>query len=416
MFELARNFWIFLRSLIQETDWFLLGSALLISGAGLVTMASFVGRVGGVGAVAGAGGGAVVSQSFFGPFFDKQLIWILISVIVYFVCSRIDFRFMRRTGVIMALYAAVCGLLLLLFGLGHISNGAKSWFSLGLFSFQPTDLAKIVLILLLAKYFSRRHVAIANFRHILISGAYALMLFLLIALQPDFGSAVVVFIVWFGMVMVSGISKKHLFAVFSVGLIVSVLLWNFAFHEYQKQRIMTFLYPLQDIKGAGYNAYQSMVAVGSGKLLGKGIGYGTQSKLLFLPEYQTDFIFAAFAEEWGFIGVTILVGLFGVLLWRIILKANSGASNFETLFGLGTAILFMAHLVINIGMNVGLLPVTGITVPFMSYGGSHLLVEFAALGVLTSMAKYARVANKEIAKNEILGIHLVSGTEQANYK
>jgi rod shape determining protein RodA len=176
------------------------------------------------------------------------------------------------------------------------------------------------------------------------------------------------------------------------------------FQDYQKQRIISFIDPLADVRGAGYNAYQSMVAVGSGQLLGKGVGYGTQSKLRFLPEYQTDFIFAAYAEEWGFVGAIIFLGLFGVLIWRILSHALYGATNFETLFCLGVAILFMAHFIINIGMNIGLLPVTGITVPFMSYGGSHLIVEFTALGIITGMAKYSRPAHRGMTRNEILGI------------
>ncbi|MEK7390736.1 MAG: FtsW/RodA/SpoVE family cell cycle protein [Patescibacteria group bacterium] len=380
----AENALSFFQSLIRNIDWLLFGSAVLISLAGLVTMNSFVGE---------------------SPFVSRQVVWIALAVVVYFICSFIDFRFLRRTGVIVGLFAVICSVLLLLFGLGQVTRGVQSWFDFGFFSFQPSDMAKIILILLLSKYFSRRHVEIAHIRHILISGFYSMILFTLILLQPDFGSAIVIFMIWFGMIMVSGISKKHLLAVFCVGLISVLLLWSFVFQDYQKQRILSFIYPLADIQGAGYNAYQSMVAVGSGELLGKGIGYGTQSKLLFLPEFQTDFIFAAFAEEWGFVGSIILIGLFSVLIWRIISNAMRGATNFETLFGLGVSILFMTHLVINIGMNVGLLPVTGITVPFMSYGGSHLLVEFATLGIITGMARYGRPAHKEMVGNEIVGIH-----------
>jgi rod shape determining protein RodA len=167
---------------------------------------------------------------------------------------------------------------------------------------------------------------------------------------------------------------------------------------------MTFLHPLQDIQGTGYNAYQSTIAVGSGQVTGKGLGYGTQSRLSFLPEYQTDFIFAAFAEEWGFVGVIILFLLFGVVMWRIIINAMYGATNFEVLFGMGVAIMIMSHFVVHVGMNIGLLPVTGITIPFMSYGGSHLLVTFVALGVVMGMRRYARAAHKDLLQNEFLGL------------
>ena len=177
------------------------------------------------------------------------------------------------------------------------------------------------------------------------------------------------------------------------------------FEDYQKQRIVTFIHPLTDIQGAGYNAYQSTIAVGSGQIFGKGVGYGTQSKLRFLPEYETDFIFAAFAEEWGFVGVTILLTLYGVVLSRILQIAIRGASNFETFFGLGVAILFISHIIIHIGMNIGLLPVTGTTIPFMSYGGSHLVTEFAALGILMGQRKYSRPTHAEAGKNELVGVN-----------
>ncbi len=166
---------------------------------------------------------------------------------------------------------------------------------------------------------------------------------------------------------------------------------------------MNFIHPLADIHGSGYNAFQSTIAVGSGQILGKGVGYGTQSRLKFLPEYQTDFIFAAFAEEWGLIGVLIVFLLFGVIIWRILANALVGATNFETLFGLGLAIMFLAHFIVHVGMNIGILPVTGLPMPFMSYGGSHLMVEFIGLGILMGMRKYSLSFHRDDAKNEFIG-------------
>jgi rod shape determining protein RodA len=159
---------------------------------------------------------------------------------------------------------------------------------------------------------------------------------------------------------------------------------------------------LTDIRGSGYNAYQSKIAVGSGQVFGKGIGYGTQSKLQFLPEYETDFIFAAFAEEWGFVGVVLLFVLYGIVFWRMLSIALKGGSNFEILFGIGLAILFLVHMIVHIGMNIGLLPVTGNTLPFMSYGGSHLLAEFFGLGILMGMRSSSRVVHKDTATNELV--------------
>jgi rod shape determining protein RodA len=240
----------------------------------------------------------------------------------------------------------------------------------------------------LAKYFSRRHIEIANIKHILISASYAIIPAVLIFFQPDFGSTMIIFAIWLGMMMVSGIGKKHLLMVFLIGLILFSIGWFFVLKPYQQQRVLTFLHPLKDPQGAGYNALQSMIAVGSGQILGKGIGYGTQSRLEFLPEHQTDFIFAAFSEEWGFAGVSLIFILFGIAVWRILKNASSGQSNFERLFGIGMAILIVSHALIHIGMNIGLLPITGIPLPFMSYGGSNLLTVFAGLGILMGMRRY----------------------------
>jgi len=179
-------------------------------------------------------------------------------------------------------------------------------------------------------------------------------------------------------------------------------LWFGVLENYQKQRIETFIHPLADTRGAGYNALQSVIAVGSGQWFGKGIGFGTQSRLRFLPEYQTDFIFAAFAEEWGFIGTMLLILLFGVVVFRVVKNALYGSSNFEILFGVGVAIWLITHFTIHVGMNIGLLPVTGITLPFLSYGGSHLLTEAAALGILMGMRKYNRTFHKGEREERLL--------------
>ncbi len=367
----------FFRSL--RIDWILLASTVPLMIAGLLTMSSFSGQ---------------------GAFAEKQIVWILVSLAVFFALSLVDFRFLRSTWAIMAVFLFGCFLLLAIFFLGKVSHGAQSWFSFGGFAFQPSDPMKLVTVLLLAKYFSRRHIEIANIRHIILSGAYSFIPFALIAIQPDFGSAMIIFFIWLGMVLVSGISKKHLLLVFSLGAIAFGVLWGFVFQDYQRARIMTFLHPTEDRRGAGYNIDQSMVAVGSGQVLGKGLGQGTQSRLNFLPEYQTDFVFAAFAEEWGFIGVLLVFLFFGILLWRILANSLLGETNFETLYGAGLAIYFMAHFAVNVGMNIGLLPVTGITLPFLSYGGSHLLTEFAGLGILMGMRRYSRAAHRNDTKNE----------------
>lgn len=354
-----------------------------IIGAGLVTMKSFVGDT---------------------PFFTQQLMWVVISIIVFFFLTFIDFRFLKKTKILMAIYLFFILLLCLLFVFGSTIKGATSWFNFGAFSFQPVDFVKLVLILMLAKYFSRRHVEINNPKHIFVSALYALLPFLLVFIQPDFGSAIIIFLIWFGITLVSGISKKHLLVVFGLGALAFFLLWMFVFQPYQKSRVMTFLQPLSDIQGVGYNAYQSTIAVGSGQVFGKGVGYGTQSRLKYLPEYETDFIFAAFSEEWGFVGSITIVMLYILVIWRILRMAMYAASNFEMLFGMGLAIMIMAHTIINIGMNIGLMPVTGITLPFMSYGGSNMLMLFSGIGVLMGMNKYSRKIHRDDMNQEFLGI------------
>lgn len=357
-----------IQSLFSGFDPILFSATLVLTLMGLVTMYSF---------------------ETDNLYFKNQVMWIVISVGVMMLALIPDYRFLRTGNVTFYLYAFFLALLVLVLFIGEVTLGAQSRFDLGFFSFQPSDPAKIVLIIVLSKYFSKRHEMIGDFRHIMISGVYAFLLFGLVFIQPDFGSAIILFFIWLGMILVAGIRIRHLVIVFMLGTIAFGGMWQFVFLDYQKARIMTFLDPLSDIQGAGYNAYQSTVAVGSGQIWGKGIGYGTQSKLQFLPEYETDFIFAAFAEEWGMVGVLLLFTLFGVVIWRLLLHAIRAATNFERFFATGVAVLFVSHFFVHIGMNIGLLPVTGTTVPFLSYGGTHLMTEFLGIGMVMAMSKYA---------------------------
>ena len=368
--------------LFSHIDWFVLVSALAISLLGLVTMRSF---------------------SVENSFFDKQIVWICIALVVFFAASIPEYGFLRRTPIIAGLFTAVIFSLGLIYFFGAIVKGAQNRFNLGFLSVQPSDPAKLLLVMMLSKYFARRHVEIAAFRHIAVSGAYTVALFILVFFQPDFGSSLIIASIWLGMVLVAGISWKHLATLAVVGTIVLTGLWNYGLHPYQKQRVLTFLHPLADIRGSGYNAYQSTIAVGSGELLGKGIGYGTQSKLRFLPEYQTDFIFAAFAEEWGFVGTVLLFGLFLILILRILSIASHGSDNFDVLFGTGIAVYFTAQFIVHVGMNMGLLPITGTTLPFMSYGGSHLVTDYLALGILMGMRRHAKPSIQARDETEIVG-------------
>jgi rod shape determining protein RodA len=377
------KFLTFIGSRKAHIDWWLVSACIVITAFGIMTMYSFTDD---------------------NNLATRQIIWSLISLLVFFGASKIDFRFLRLTSVVVSIFVFITIILGLLFILGKVTNGATSWLSLGFFYFQPVDMAKLVLIIVLAKYFSRRHIEIAHWKHLVVSGIYAFILFALVIVQPDFGSAMILLFIWGGLILVSGISRKHVILLMALAGIAFFILWNFSFAEYQKARIINFLNPMYDIRGSGYNAYQSSIAVGSGGLWGKGIGYGTQSRLKFLPEYQTDFIFAAFAEEWGFFGIVILLTLYGIIIWRIIRYTSRGSTNFEILFGAGVAVFLLAHITINIGMNMQLLPVTGIPLPFMSYGGSHLLTEFLALGIIVAMSRYGRSTHKDMMRNEFVGV------------
>ncbi len=357
----------FLRNIFSGFDPWLFGAALTLSLLGLSTMYTFHGDSG---------------------FFDRQIVWIGVAAVVMVAAMVPDYRFLRSGHTTFIVYLVTVFLLGLVLLIGEVTLGAQSRFDLGFFSFQPAEFAKLILVAVLAKYFSKRHEMIGDFKHILISGLYTFLVFGLVFVQPDFGSALIIFAIWFGMVLIAGIRLRHLLFVFSVGAIVFTIMWSFVLLPYQKDRITTFIDPLADIQGAGYNVYQSIIAVGSGQVWGKGVGYGTQSKMEFLPEHETDFIFAAFAEEWGLVGAAVLFALFGVVVWRLIRLSLHGATNFERLFTAGVALFIVAHFTVHVGMNIGLMPVTGLTIPFMSYGGTHLLVEFMALGVVMAMSRY----------------------------
>lgn len=370
------------RSLFAGFDGLLLAACVTLSLLGLVTMYSHVG------------------ENFF---FNRQLIWILVAIGLFFIFLIPDYRFLRQTNAVFYAYLSCVLLFILVLFFGELVMGARQRFDLGLFSLQVSDPAKIVLIAVLAKYFAKRHELIGDVRHIVVSGLYTLVFFFLLFLQPDFGSAMIIFFIWLGMVLVAGIKLRHLLMVGSAAFVAFALLWQFAFMDYQKLRILTFLDPLSDIQGAGYNAYQSMVAVGSGEWLGRGIGYGTQSKLLFLPEFETDFIFAAFAEEWGLLGVIILFILFSIVVVRLLYHAKHAATNFEVLFATGVTIMLITHFVIHVGINVGLLPVTGTTIPFLSYGGSHLVTSFIAISMVLAMRRYSSVKPNQL--NQLDGLN-----------
>ena len=323
--------------------------------------------------------------------FYKQLLWVALGFAFFGVVSMFDYRiFKNYGGMILGLYFISILALFLLVVFGIKTRGVAGWFRWESFAVQPVEFMKIILIVLFAKYFSKRHVEIYQIRHIIISGLYVLLPTALVMLQPDLGSAMILIILWITITLFSGIKIKHFLSILVIFSLVGILGWTTLLKPYQKERVVSFINPYDDPMGSGYNIIQSLIAVGSGGAWGKGIGQGPQSHLLFLPEAETDFIFAAFAEEWGFLGNFLLISLFLILLLRMLKIGSKAENNFAKLFILGFATLIFSQLLIHIGVNTGLLPVTGITLPFVSYGGSSLITLMIGMGIVQSIKIYSR--------------------------
>ena len=263
-------------------------------------------------------------------------------------------------------------------------HGTTGWFIIGPLSLQPVELAKFFLVIFLADYFSREGRNIFTFRDILKSFAAAAIFIALVLRQPDLGSSIILFLIWLGMLLFSRVQKKHMIVVFLGFIAAGLLAWFFVLAPYKKDRIKVFVNPKLDPLGAGYNIKQSIIAIGSGGFFGKGIGFGSQSQLRFLPEAHTDFIFAMIAEEMGFLMVVFVLGMFALFFWRILVLAQKSQTNFTAYLSVGFLIIFLSETLINVGMNLGLMPVTGLALPFISLGGSALVSNFIMVGILES--------------------------------
>lgn len=352
---------------LKKFDWLLQGAVFLLMALGLVSLFSLSGV-----------------NSF--PFFERQLVWSLVGLVALAFVSLIDFRLFRTQGfIIFLLYIGALLLLALVLLISYEVRGVEAWLKFGKIFLQPVELMKIVLIILLAKFFSKRHVEIYRLEHLVVSGFYLLIPTVLVLMQPDLGSSVVLVSIWVSIVILSGMKLRHFLIFMLLSMVIALSSWLFLLEPYQKSRIVAFLDPYKDPKGAGYQMIQSMIAVGSGKVWGKGLGYGSQSHLNFLPEAETDFIFAAYAEEWGFVGVLVMLTLFLVLLRRIIRIGQVASDNFSRLYALGFAAFIFMQSFIHLGMNMGVMPITGITLPFVSYGGSSLVTLLVGVGILQNI-------------------------------
>jgi rod shape determining protein RodA len=314
--------------------------------------------------------------------FTQQFVWLVIAIVAYWIFSKLDsvfFWWFAPFGYVFA------NLLLIASYFGPHIRGATRWLVLGPVRLQPSEVVKPLLLLfftwIIVKYPPRK------IKNIPFHFLLFVIPFFLIFKQPDLGSSLVYAFMWLGMMIAGGLSVKY---VSIVALMVIVLMpwsWNIL-AQYQRDRIMTFVNPSIDPKGAGYNAVQSMIAAGSGQLFGRGLGMGTQSHLRFLPEYHTDFIFSTLVEELGFIGGLLLILTYAMILWRLLrfIKKNSDSISFF-IYGFGLFSMILVQIFINIGMNIGILPITGITLPFVSYGGSSLLSLSIAFGIMQAVDK-----------------------------
>lgn len=316
-------------------------------------------------------------------FFWKQFVFLLLAAGAMLVVQSFDRYFWRNASIIFYFVLLILLGLLLIFAAPI--RGTRGWFDLGALSFQPAEFAKIAVVLFLATTLERLNFDIANWRHLLLTAAIVGLPAGLIFLQPDFGSAFVIVVTGAAMILFTGLEKRQLAVIFSAALLLLLFGWFGVLRDYQKQRVLTFFNPQSDPLGSGYNVNQSIVAIGSGGLWGRGLGQGTQSQLKFLPESKTDFIFASLAEELGFIGAAVLLLLYILLLWRIYVFMRQGNDLFSSFLLLGLFTIFLSQIIINIAMNMGLFPVTGLTLPLVSYGGSSLVASYLMLGLIQSV-------------------------------
>ena len=313
----------------------------------------------------------------------KHFIFIAVGLGILVLGSQVDYRALAMTSRV----SYGIGILLLLGVLffGVTVRGTRGWFSFLGIVWQPVELAKIFFLIFIAHYFSQWARDSDRIRHIFFSGIGTLGYILFIFFQPDTGSALLLFGVWFGMLCIVGIRWRHSALLLALCALVGVFAWLFVLHDYQRARISTFFAPRADPLGRGYNSAQAKIAIGGGQLFGRGFGFGSQSQLRFLPEAETDFIFAVIAEELGFVGATLLLAAWFLFFWRGVHFVRHCRDDFGLFLLIAILLLFFIEVSVTIGMNVGVLPVTGLTLPFVSYGGSSLLAHFILLAIMQSI-------------------------------
>lgn len=361
------------RRLIQNFDWLTFSIVILISFIGILTIFSATRQP----------GAEDVAQA---PFYIKQMVWLAISILALILFVSFDYIWLGR----IAIPVYVTGLILLFIVLiaGRTGMGAQRWISLGPLSFQPSEFFKLMFIIMLANYnsFSKESLGVSGLLRVFF---YIVFIpFVLLVKQPDLGTAIVVLLIFISVSLAKGLQKKVIALILVIGIISLPFLGNIMWtglKDYQKNRLIAFIDPEIDPSGIGYHINQSKIAIGSGEFLGKGYLNGTQGPFRFLPEKHTDFIFAVFAEEWGFVGSVFLLSLYLLLILRGLDTASKAKDGFGRLLALGSTFMFSICFFAIVGMTLGIMPVVGIPLPFMSYGGTALLSNYISLGVLINI-------------------------------
>jgi rod shape determining protein RodA len=352
------------RRLLQNVDWPLLGAMTGLVALSATTLASLhVGR---------AGGGVAL----------RQVAWFALGLLALMIVASIDYRRLVRLAPL--IYMAGLGALVSVFVVGRTVSGARRWVQVGPLSVQPSEVFKVCFVLMATWVLTSRWAQPVGKTTLALTVPVLLVPAVLIVKQPDLGTALLLFPVLIALLVGAGIRLKLLGGLALAGLAATPVAW-FAMKEYQRERILVFLDPFRDPLGSAYNVIQAKIAIGSGQLLGKGVAGATQSRLAFLPERHTDFIFAVFAETWGFVGCLVLLTCYALLLLRGFDIAASSREPVGRLIALGVTALFATQVLVNVGMVTGLLPVVGVPLPLMSYGGTSMLVSLTGLGLLLSV-------------------------------
>jgi rod shape determining protein RodA len=354
----------------QHFDFVLFGATVVLMGLGIAliysaTLAS-----------------ATYTQDWWDTFFARQVIWAVVGTGLMLLVAFTDYSIFANVNHL--IYALTLLSLILVYAVGRITFGAQRWIDLGIFDLQPSELAKVLLIIVLAKFLADRQEHLKRLSSFILSLLYIAVPMIFIYIQPDLGTAIVLGVSWLAMVLVAGVRLKHVGILILSGLLASPIVW-FSLHGYMRERIFVFFDPTRDPLGAGYNINQARIAVGSGGFLGQGFARGSQSQLHFLRVRHTDYIFSVLGEELGFVGVVLLLLLFLVVIWRILRVAEMARDTFGQLIACGIATVVAFQVVANVGMNVGLLPASGVPLPFISYGGSALMALLIGEGVVQNI-------------------------------